>query len=118
MSTSGGDEASALKKINETFRKETIENETGENEATLKKYRRGTRELRERAIEDERPAYIHGNQLLSVVMREQMSWMKAAKTKSSAPAKVDAIGEHSPHRLNKKSNRMVEISVHKMCDKR
>lgn len=59
--------------------------------------------MREKAIEDERPAYVHGNQLLSLVMREQMSWMQAMKTRSGQK-KVDAIGDNvSDHLLNRKA---------------
>ena len=60
--------------------------------------------LREKAIEDERPAYVHGNQLLSLVMKEQMSWMAAAKSRASEARKVDEIGKDvETNRLNKKS---------------
>ena len=60
--------------------------------------------LREKAIEDERPAYVHGNQLLSLVMKEQMSWMAAAISRASEARKVDEIGKDvETNRLNKKS---------------
>ena len=99
METSGGDKRSILRETTKIVRGERSENET-----KTFVYRRGTRELREKAIEDERPAYVHGNQLLSLVMREQMSWMQAMKARYSSRRKVDEIGDGNvPHKLNRKA---------------